>query len=226
MASKKTLHYTHANSGMKTYDVSLVIHPDMPVWPGDGGIKIYRTAKIESGSNANVSRMEMGVHTGTHVDAPYHFVKDGNTVESLPLKTLVGRAYVIHIDDSVDVITTEVLQDADIPPRTRRVLIRTRNSKLWAKDQRGFQKDYVAIDAKAAEYLVKRGVKLVGVDYLSVAPFGNTTQTHVTLLKAGVIIVEGLNLSQVSQGRYNFFCLPMKLKGSDGAPARAILVGV
>ncbi|MEX2162364.1 MAG: cyclase family protein [Anaerolineales bacterium] len=211
---------------MKTYDVSLTISPEMPVWPGDGGIQIQRIEKIEGGAPANVSRMQMGVHTGTHVDAPYHFLKDGLTVESLPLKILVGRAYVIHLRDDVDLITPEVLEAAGIPPRTRRVLIRTRNSKQWSKGYRAFQEDFVGVDVKAAEYLVKRGVKLIGVDYLSVAPFGNATPTHVTLLKAGVVIVEGLNLSQVTKGRYNFFCLPLKLNGSDGAPARAILVGV
>jgi arylformamidase len=211
---------------MKTYDISLNISAEMPVWPGDGGIQIRRIEKIEDGAAANVSRMEMGVHTGTHVDAPFHFIKDGTTAENLSLKVLVGRAYVIHLKDDVDVITPEVLQAAGIPPRTRRVLIRTRNSKQWTKDYRAFQKDFVAIDHKGAEYLVKRGVKLVGVDYLSVAPFADAIPTHLTLLKAGVIIVEGLNLAQVTQGRYNFFCLPLKLKGSDGAPARAILVGV
>jgi arylformamidase len=198
----------------------------MPVWPGDGGITIERISKIEDGAEANVSRMSIGVHTGTHVDAPFHFLKNGSTVESLSLKILVGRAYVIHLADDVDMITPEVLEAAGIPPRTRRVLIRTRNSKQWAKEYRPFLKSFVGVDPKAAETLVKRGVKLVGVDYLSVAPFGNATPTHVTLLKAGVVIVEGLNLSQVSQGRYNFFCLPLKLNGSDGAPARAILVGV
>src|SRR3989304_5839580 len=104
---------------MKTYDVSLTISPEMPVWPGDGGIQIQRIEKIEGGAAANVSRMQMGVHTGTHVDAPYHFLKDGLTVESLPLKILVGRAYVIHLRDEVDLITPEVLEAADIPPRTR-----------------------------------------------------------------------------------------------------------
>jgi len=211
---------------MKTYDVSLNISPGMPVWPGDGGIVIRRINKLEAGADANVSRMEMGVHTGTHVDAPFHFLKEGSTVEKMPLKILIGRAYVVHLPDDVALIGPAELEKAEIPPRTRRVLIRTRNSKQWGKDYRPFLKSFVAVDPKAAEYLVKRGVKLVGVDYLSVAPFGNATPTHVTLLKAGVVIVEGLNLSQVSQGRYNFYCLPLKLNGSDGAPARAILVGV
>jgi arylformamidase len=211
---------------MKTYDVTLNISPDMPVWPGDGGINVERVSKIESGEFANVSRMQMGVHTGTHVDSPYHFLKDGSTVETLSLKTLVGRAYVIHLKDDVDLITPDVLENAGIPPRTRRVLIRTRNSKQWTKEYKPFLKEYVGVDVKAAEYLVKRGVKLIGVDYLSVAPFTDTTPTHLVLLKAGVVIVEGLNLSQISQGRYNFFFLPLKLNGSDGEPARAILMGV
>jgi arylformamidase len=211
---------------MRTFDVSLTINPSMPVWPGDPAITLHRVQKIEEGANANVSRIEMSVHTGTHVDAPYHFLKEGGTVEKMSLKVLIGRAYVAHLDDSVDLIMASHLEAAGIPPRTRRVLIRTRNSKMWTKEYRAFDKSYVALDVSAAEYLVTHGVKLVGVDYLSVAPFGNTAPTHVTLLKAGVVIVEGLNLAQVSQGRYNFFCLPLKLDKSDGAPARAVLVGV
>jgi arylformamidase len=211
---------------MRTYDVSLTVSPSMPVWPGDPKISIQRVKKIEEGSDANVSRMEMSVHTGTHVDAPYHFVKDGSTTERLSLKVLIGRAYVVHLDDNVDVVLPKHLEAAGIPPRTRRVLIRTRNSKQWAKEYRAFDEKYVGVDVTAAEYLIKRGVKLVGVDYLSVAPFTDAVPTHVALLKAGIVIVEGLNLSQVAQGRYNFYCLPLKLDKSDGAPARAVLVGV
>jgi arylformamidase len=211
---------------MRIYDLSLTVSPSMPVWPGDPAITLGRVAKIEEGSPANVSRMELGVHTGTHVDSPYHFIKDGSTVESLSLKILIGRAYVVHLSDDVGLIMPEHLERARIPPRTRRVLIRTRNSKQWTKEYRSFDKEYVGIDVSAADYLVKRGVKLVGVDYLSVAPFKDTTPTHISLLKAGVVIVEGLNLSQVPKGRYNFFCLPLKLDKSDGAPARAVLMGV
>jgi arylformamidase len=211
---------------MRTYDVSLTITPSMPVWPGDPTITLKRVQKIEDGANANVSRMELGVHTGTHVDAPYHFLKDGSTVEKMPLSVLIGRAYVAHIPDSVDLIKVEHLEAAGIPPRTRRVLFRTRNSKIWTKEYREFDKGYVSLDVTAAEYLVKHGVKLVGVDYLSVAPFGNTRPTHVALLKAGIVVIEGLNLAQVSKGRYNLFCLPLKLDKADGAPARAVLFGV
>jgi arylformamidase len=211
---------------MRIYDLSLTVSPNMPVWPGDPAITLGRVAKIEEGAAANVSRMELGVHTGTHVDAPYHFIKDGSTVESLSLKILIGRAYVVHLNDDIGLIMPEHLERARIPPRTRRVLIRTRNSKQWTKEYRSFDKEYVGIDVSAADYLVKRGVKLVGVDYLSVAPYNDTTPTHISLLKAGVVIVEGLNLSQVPKGRYNFFCLPLKLDKADGAPARAVLMGV
>jgi arylformamidase len=211
---------------MKTYDISLTVFPGMTVWPDDPQVVLERISKLEEGRNSNGSRMAMSVHTGTHVDAPYHFLKDGSTVEKMPLKVLIGRAYVIHLSDDVDLITPKELEDAEIPPRTRRVLIRTRNSKIWQKDLRTFHKDYVGISGEGAEYLVKRGVKLIGVDYLSVAPFKNTRPTHLALLNAGVVIVEGLNLSQVSHGRYNLICLPLKLEGSDGAPARAVLIGV
>ncbi|MQC26068.1 MAG: cyclase family protein [Chloroflexi bacterium] len=211
---------------MHTYDVTLTISPEMPVWPGDPSVDIHRVAKIEDGQHANVSHIQMGVHTGTHVDAPYHFLKNGETVENLPLKILVGRAYVVHLPDSVDLITADTMANADIPPRTRRVLFRTRNSKQWAKGYGSFIEDFVSINEDAAELLAQRGVKLVGVDYLSVAPFGNSVPTHKILLEAGVVVVEGLNLGEVSQGRYNFFCLPLKLANSDGAPARAILMGV
>ena len=211
---------------MKTYDISLTITPNMAVWPGDPKPMLERVTKIEDGRNANGSNMSMSVHTGTHVDAPYHFLQDGSTVEKMPLKILIGRAYVIHLSDDVDVITSAELEAAEIPPRTRRVLIRTRNSKYWSKEPGKFQEDFVGVDAAAAEYLVKRGVKLIGIDYLSVAPYKNSKPTHITLLKAGVVIVEGLNLSQVPHGRYNLICLPLKLEGRDGAPARAVLIGV
>lgn len=210
---------------MRTYDITLTISPDLPTWPGDPGVKLERVEKIEDGSNANVSRVEMGVHTGTHVDAPFHFLQDGTTVDKLNLSLLTGRAYVLHLPD-VEVITAAVLEEAQIPPRTRRVLFKTRNSDFWVKKEPDFRTDFVGLSEDGAEYLVRRGVKLVGVDYLSVAPYRNSRPTHEKLLEAGVVIVEGLDLSEVSQGRYTIYCLPLKLANSDGAPARAILIGV
>jgi arylformamidase len=210
---------------MHIYDISLTVSPQLPTWPGDPRIILERVEKIENGSNANVSRLDMGVHTGTHIDAPYHFLNDGITIEQLKISLLTGRAYVLHLPD-VDVITANILETAQIPPRTRRVLFKTRNSDLWARNQSDFQTDFVGVSVDGAEFLVKRGVKLIGVDYLSVAPYKQSRPTHEVLLQAGVIIVEGLDLTHVTQGRYTLYCLPLKLAGSDGAPARAILIGV
>lgn len=210
---------------MQTYDISVTIGPEMITWPGQPKVELERLEKIEDGSNSNVSKLIMSVHSGTHVDAPSHFLKDGKSIEELAIKTLTGRAYVLDLP-YVDTITAEVLEKADIPPRTRRLLFKTRNSSYWVRRDNTFQEDYVGISADGAEYLVKRGVKLVGVDYLSVAPFKQSRPTHEILLKADVVIVEGLDLSKVEQGRYTMYCLPLKLAGIDGAPARAILIGV
>lgn len=212
---------------MRTYDISLTISHDMTVWPGDPPVAIERVQKMEEGASANVSGIEMSVHTGTHVDAPYHFL-GGNTptAEQLSLKLLTGRAYVLQISHDTESITAQVLQRAEIPPRTRRLLFKTRNSEYWTQNKHSFHKDFVSLSLDGAQYLVERGVKLVGVDYLSIAPYKEGGPVHETLLRAGVVIVEGLNLSEISQGRYALYCLPLKIKGADGAPARAILVGV
>jgi arylformamidase len=197
---------------MQTYDISLTVSPSLPVWPGDPSIELELTSEIAKGDPANVSRMNMGVHTGTHVDAPFHFLGGKTpTVEKLSLKILTGRAYVLHLPDEVDAINRKVLEAMDVPPRTRRLLFRTRNSQAWADSPSKFNKDFVAVTADGAEFLVEHG---------------EPRPTHEILLKAGIVIVEGLNLSQVSQGRYTLYCLPLKLAGRDGAPARAILIGV
>lgn len=211
---------------MHIYDISVTISPNTPVWPGDPKINLERVSRISEGADFNVSRFAMSAHSGTHVDAPNHIMGgDSLTVDELDLKTLTGRVYVLHLPD-VDIITAAVLEDAEIPPRTRRILFKTRNSNSWAKQASIFDQDFVAVSKDAAQYLVDKGVKLVGVDYLSVAPYDDTIATHEILLGAGTIIVEGLDLSQVSQGRYTLHCLPLKLADSDGAPARAILIGV
>jgi arylformamidase len=210
---------------MRIYDVTVGITPMMPVWPGDPPVALTRVHSISDGANANVSRLDAGVHTGTHVDAPLHFIDGAASVDSLSLKVLTGRAYVVSLPRA-KVLDAATLAAADIPPRTRRVLFKTRNSDIWARGEKTFQTNFVGVDASGAEWLVRKGVHLVGIDYLSVAPYHQSSETHRTLLEAGVVIVEGLDLSKVSQGRYTLYCLPMKLIGSDGAPARAILVGV
>jgi len=210
---------------MHTYDITLPVSAHLPVWPGDPAFELQRMDSMDDGGHTNTSRVTMSVHMGTHVDAPHHFLNNNKTVENLPLNILFGRAYVIHLPDA-DMITADMLEKADIPPRTRRILFKTRNSQLWARGEKVFQTDFVALAPDAAQYLVERGFKLVGVDYLSVAPFKDGRPTHEILLKAGVVIVEGLDLSAVAPGRYTLHCLPLKLAGSDGAPARAVLVGV
>lgn len=185
-----------------------------------------QVSNIEDGADANVTRLDMSVHTGTHVDAPFHFLGKGYpTSENLSLKILSGRAYVLHLPDC-DLITEKILENAEVPPRTRRLIFKTRNSNYWSQPTDGFQMDFVALSSDGAQWLVNRGVKLVGIDYLSIAPYDLGRPTHEILLKAGMIVIEGLDLSEVSQGRYTLHCLPLKLAGSDGAPARAILTGV
>lgn len=210
---------------MHIYDISLTISPKLPVWPGDPPIDIERVSNIAAGDDANVSRVNMGVHSGTHVDAPLHFIAEGDPVDQLDLKTLTGRAYVLDLTD-IDLIDAQALKEAEIPARTRRILFKTRNSDFWSQGETRFQENFVAISADGAQFLVDRGVRLIGVDYLSVAPYDDGTPTHKILLSAGVAIIEGLNLSQVDQGRYTLYCLPIKISESDGSPARAILIGV
>ena len=210
---------------MRTYDITLMINPQSIVWPGDPPVRITHTSSIAAGDNANVSEISMSCHTGTHVDAPDHFLNNGIKVEDLSLDLLVGRAYVLDLPD-VSMITASVLMRADIPPRTRRLLFKTRNSQLWANGNMEFQTDFVGLSVDAAELLVDRNVKVVGIDYLSIAPYKMSSPVHSILLSAGVVVIEGLDLSKVSQGRYTLHCLPLKLGGVEGAPTRAILVGV
>lgn len=209
---------------MKIYDITLTISPEMPVWPGDPSVVLERIESMDAGDHVNVSRLSCSVHTGTHVDAPHHFLNDGRTVESLPLDVLCGPARVLHLDDRVDLVTAAVLEAARIPAGTLRLLLKTRNSHIWKRGERRFIEDFVAVSSDGADWLAARGVKLVGVDYLSVAPFRQSDAPHQSLLKPGIVILEGVDLSAVPAGEYELYCLPLKLSGSDGAPARAILV--
>jgi len=209
---------------MRYHDVSVTVTSKLVTWPGDPSVELERVEKIEDGANANVSRVAMGVHTGTHVDAPFHFIEDGTTAETLPLDVLLGSVQVIDLGDQVSVITKEVLQQAKMIHGVSRILLKTRNSSIWTRGETEFQTDFVGIDASGAEYLVEKGVQLVGIDYLSIAPYKQSRPTHKILLGARVIIIEGLDLSQVDAGVYELVCLPVKLGGSDGAPARVILI--
>lgn len=209
---------------MKILDISLTISPNLPTWPGDPKAIVERVSAIADGANANVSRMDMGVHTGTHVDAPLHFIDGTNAVEAMNLEVLIGPARVVQVADEVNVIDHKVLEKLDIPDGTTRVLFKTRNSKYWASQVREFQTDFVGIDESGSKYLVEKGIRLVGVDYLSIAPFKQSRPTHQVLLGANMVIVEGVDLSAVQPGEYQLICLPLKIEGSDGAPARAVLI--
>ena len=208
---------------MEIKDVTVVIRPDMAVWPGDDPVKLSREKKIEDGKNANVSSLSLSVHTGTHIDAPFHFLQDGYTVEKIPMELLIGEAQVVNISEEYRSINEVVLENAKIKAGITRVLFRTANSNHWEKHGNEFMKDFVAISEDGARWLVNHGIKTVGIDYLSIAPFGNSRPTHKVLLTAKVLIIEGLNLANVDPGISTLYCFPLKLKGSDGAPARVVL---
>jgi arylformamidase len=208
----------------KIIDISLSISAALPVWPGDPPVWIERTSKMEEGGSANVTALRFGAHTGTHMDAPYHFLENGRTIDEIALEELIGLVQVLEIDAGVDLITAPVLDSLKIDPAVDKILFKTRNSILWSQKNSTFFEDYVAIDESAAHLLVNMGFHLVGIDYLSVAPYGDQTPVHRILLGSNVILLEGLNLADVQPGLYTLLCLPLKLAGSDGAPARAALL--
>jgi arylformamidase len=208
---------------MKIHDVSLLISEDLPIWPGDPGISMTLASSLNHGDDANVTRLEMGVHTGTHIDAPIHFEAEGKSIDELSMDTLIGPCRVFDLSGIVENIEYESLKSLDFSGATR-VLFKTQNSTWWASGETKFQKDFVCITEAGAKFLVDQGVKLVGIDYLSVEKFGSSDySTHHLLLRNQVVIVEGLNLSGVSSGEYELIALPLRLKGSDGSPARVVL---
>lgn len=208
---------------MKLHDVSVLVHNGIPTWPGDPKLSIQLASSIAWGDVANVTRIEMGAHTGTHMDAPFHFVANGNGVDRLPLDILIGPCRVFDLSKETGHITRAVLEKCDFAGVTR-ALFKTRNSRHWANDHHEFDKQFAAMKADAAKFLVARGAKLVGVDYLSVEAFGSQEfPVHDTLLGAGVVIIEALNLSGVAAADYELIALPLKLKDADGAPARVVL---
>ena len=202
-------------------DVSLEIYSGMVVWPGDEGVDLHRVERMEEGAHANLSRISCGVHTGTHVDAPFHFIPGGITIERLPLEVLTGPAWVAEFAE-VRRIGAEELKTAGIPDGTTRLLLKTVNSKTIASES-VFHEDYAGLTESGAKWILERGIRLVGNDYLSVACRDQTGPVHTLLLGAGIIFVEGLALEEVPPGACRFCCLPIKLRGSDGAPARAMV---
>lgn len=205
---------------MKIHDVTVPLSRDLIVYPGDPPTRIEKKSSIgEAGSRCNLSRYSFGSHSGTHVDPPFHFINDGITVDKLPLELLMGRARVVEI--TAPRIDEASLGEFDFTNDVR-VLFKTRNSYLWSEKK--FVKDYVYITGGAASMLVNNGIKLVGIDYLSVDKFeAEEPEAHLTLLGGGAIIIEGLDLREVESGDYEMVCLPLKVKDGDGAPARVVL---
>jgi arylformamidase len=205
------------------YDISVpVVHQGL-VYPGNPGISITPQQEVSKGASANVSTLSFGSHTGTHVDAPKHFFDDGLGVDALPLEVLMGPCVLICVDDDVMSVGEEQLRRHELKSHTR-ILIKTRNSGFIR--EREFHQDYTYLAPDGAAYLAKLGVRLVGVDYLSIEQFhSGHHKTHRTLLEKGIVIVEGLDLSAPPLGPYELCVLPLRLAGLDGAPARAVLVG-
>ncbi len=207
----------------RIYDLGVPIHDGGLVYPGNPEIHISLQQSIALGAGANVSNLSFGSHTGTHVDAQRHFFNDGITVDQIPLETLIGPAVVVDCGTAATSVTRAQLEAQPLDG-VERVLLKTRNSGYLTQDP-VFHPDYTYLAPDGAEYLVQIGVKLVGIDYLSIEQFhSGHHRTHLTLLGADVVIVEGLNLADVPAGRYSFCCLPIKLAGCDGAPARAVLI--
>jgi arylformamidase len=188
-------------------DVSVPVRSGMVTYPGDPEVRLERVSSIGEGAEANLSRLDLGVHSGTHVDAPVHFLEGAPGAEALPLDVLVGPCAVV-----------DGLDPAAVPTGAERVLFKTPNGRLWELDD--FSDDFVKLDGEAARALVDRGVRLVGIEYLSIGD----EDAHRVLLEAGVVAVEGLDLRGVEPGAYRLVCAPLKLVGSDGAPARVLLL--
>ena len=201
--------------------MSVPVRTGMVVYDGDPQVRIERVMEIPRGDLANLSRMELGTHTGTHVDAPLHFVDGGAGADRLPLDALVGPAVVADARGAPGDIDAAALAALGVPPGTERLLLRTRNGDLW--DRGAFTRDFAGVADDAARELVAMGVRLLGIDYLSIAPSADPAPTHRTLLEAGVVVVEGLDLRPAPAGRYELVCLPLRIEGADGAPARALL---
>lgn len=204
----------------KIYDISLTIHPGMVVWPGDKGVKSEFAMSIERGDLYNLSQLQMSAHTGTHVDAPLHFIDRAPGIDSIEPEILLGKARLFQLPE-VEHIDRNILERLDLEGVTR-LLLGTANSTLLKQPE--FSRDFVYVTEDAARYMVETGIKLVGIDYLSIGEYRDREQiTHHVLLEAGVVIVEGIDLSGIPAGDYELICLPIKLKDADGAPARVLL---
>ena len=206
----------------RIHDISLAIDPGLPTWPTSEGWRTRWAMRIAEGDPANVTVYEADVHTGTHVESGLHFLPDGEPLDRTPIERFVGPALVVEVGgDEVDVAD---LERAGIPMGTERLLIKTRNSERWAKGWGAFDAAYVALTLDAAKWIVSSGIRLVGLDHLSIQQYASDGETHRVLLRAGVTILEGLNLAAVVPGTYTLVAAPIRLTGVEAAPVRALLI--
>lgn len=206
------------------HDISLPIYGGMIVYPGDPEVAMEKASSMEDGDSSNVSVLTMGTHTGTHVDPPRHMIMGGKTVDRLSLEALIGRCFVCDMRGR-SYIDSNALEGAAINHYCGRVLFRTDNSDMWGDSV--FHKDYTYLTPDGADWLVEKGIKLVGIDYLSVEQFHSGHHgAHLRLLNADVVIIEGIDLRSIEQGEYQLVCLPLRIKDGDGSPARAILIDI
>ena len=210
---------------MTFYDVTVPLSNELPTYPGDPGLQIGDWRALSKGDSANVSVVNFGAHTGTHVDAPAHFIAGAAKIETLPLDSLIGECVVVEVPEDYLVVDEEFVA-GHVAPGTERVLFKTRNSAFWNESPPQFHSDFTHLNTEAATWLANQGAKLVGIDYLSIEKFKSPGHpTHLALLTKGVVIVEGLNLTDVPAGKYELMCLPLRLRSplGDGAPARVVL---
>jgi arylformamidase len=206
---------------MQIIDITVALSAELPTYPGDCPFELTPWNRIAAGDEANVSRLNFCNHAGTHLDPPRHFDDAGLTVDEIPLERLIGKALVLEVEGHPHIGRAELER---LPlAGVERLLLKTGNSRLWSRH--GFRDDFTALTVDGAQFLVEVGVQLVGIDYLSVEPMDGDGTVHRTLLENGILVVEGLDLSEVKPGEYELICLPLKIKGGDGAPVRALLRG-
>jgi arylformamidase len=207
---------------MKIYDITAPISEDMPIYPGDLKVRVEPVSRMSEGGSSNVSQLCIGTHAGTHVDPTFHMMADGWTIDKTPLESLVGPCFVCDMPD-LDTITASDLESAAIPEGIERIVFKTKNAGML--NEADFRMDFAYLEPDAAYWLAERRIKLVGIDYLSIEKLHSRTHAvHLSLMGAGIVIVEGLNLEDVPGGIYTLVCLPLKIIGGDGSPARAILI--
>ncbi len=205
---------------MKWIDVSLTLSKEQASWLGDDPFKYWETRRIADGNNSNCASLSMSLHFGTHIDAPYHFVPDGKTVDDIEPDQLIGPCSVVSAEEAKGLIEPKDLE-GKIPEGTTRLIVKSRNSAYIL--DKTFHTDFTAFSEECAKFLVERGIQLLGFDYFSIARYKNTAPAHRVLLGAGMVIIENLNLTEIDPGEYEIICLPLKIKGSGGAPARVVL---